>query len=412
MKIIFFSKFYPRKLRKQYLSLSKSGLAAAADAHQYALAQGLSKVCRNFEIINLPALYPYPFRYKRLYEKKVIVEENELRIQNVGFCNLAFFQNYSRLKNATSQLEKSVESETDQVWIVIYSTNSAFLESAVRIKEKYRNVKLCLIVPDLPEDMCRKSLLGKIPDFLNNLGFSSFEAYCKKMDLFILLSEQMSERIAGCENKYMVSEGIYDETGIDRNTIKEVDAKPFVVLYSGMLYHKFGIMNLVEAIHKLKDSDIQLDLYGIGDAVEDIISMAASDTRIQYKGVVDRDVVLQKQSEASLLVNPRVPDNNPFTRYSFPSKTLEYLASGTPTLLYELDGIPSEYYSYCFHLDKQHTDVDSLCAEIARIKAMSSGERHDLAIRARNFIINNKNALVMSQKIYEFILEHSLPLNH
>lgn len=98
MKLIFFSKFYPRKLRKQYLELSRSGLAAAVDAHQYALAQGLSKVCNNFEIVNLPALFPYPIRYKRLCEKKTQIEENGLNIQNVGFCNLAFFQNYSRLK--------------------------------------------------------------------------------------------------------------------------------------------------------------------------------------------------------------------------------------------------------------------------------------------------------------------------
>lgn len=173
----------------------------------------------------------------------------------------------------------------------------------------------------------------------------------------------------------MVSEGIYDETGIKRNIIKEENSTSFVVLYSGMLYHKFGIMNLVKAIHQLEDSDIRLELYGVGDAVDDILSVADSDNRIQYKGVVDRDVVLQKQSEASLLVNPRVPDNNPFTRYSFPSKTLEYLASGTPTLLYELEGIPSEYYDYCYHLDKQHTDIDSLSAEIAQIKAMSVAEK-------------------------------------
>ena len=38
-------------------------------------------------------------------------------------------------------------------------------------------------------------------------------------------------------------------------------------------------------------------------------------------------------------VNPR-QNNEEFTKYSFPSKTMEYLASGVPVVAYKLDGIP------------------------------------------------------------------------
>lgn len=403
MKLVFYSKFYPRTLRNEYLRLSRNGLAAAADAHQYALAQGFSRVCDNFEIVNLPALYPFPFRYKRMIVKNEVIEENGLKINNIGFNNLAFFQNYSRYTNAIKFLKQPVESYDGLVWIVIYSTNISFLASAVYIKRHYNNVRLCMIVPDIPDDIAKSSFSGRISNWINQLGFSSFNAYCYEMDAFVLLTNQMSERIPGCRGKYIVSEGVYDETGCRRITNVNKCEVSFTVLYSGMLNKKFGIMNLVYAIHKLNDPSVSLQLYGTGDCVKDIRDIAEIDPHIVYNGVVDRDVVLQKQSEASLLVNPRIPDDNPYTRYSFPSKTLEYLASGTPTLLYELDGIPNEYYNYCYHLDKKHTDIDSLCKEIVRIKELPVSERCSLANRARRFVIENKGPESMCMSIFSFL---------
>lgn len=45
--------------------------------------------------------------------------------------------------------------------------------------------------------------------------------------------------------------------------------------------------------------------------------------------MVPNSGVLKAQSESEILVNPR-NDNNEFTKYSFPSKVIEYLGSGTP----------------------------------------------------------------------------------
>lgn len=402
MKIIFLSKFYPRCLRNEYFNNSKSGLAAAADAHQYALALGFSKVCDNFEIVNLPALFPFPTRYKRMIERDKEILENGLRIHNLGFCNMIFLQNLSRYWHAKLCLGKVVEEETEICWIVIYSTNSAFLKSATKVKEQHKNVRLCMIVPDVPSDMEPNTITGRLSGALNQIGFSPFESYCQKMDAFVLLTDAMTERIPHSQGCYIVSEGIYDETGITRTPSME-DRTPFKVLYSGMLHKKFGVMNLVRAVHESKDKDIVLYIYGTGDAVSEIKDIAHKDKRIIYKGIAPREDVLVAQTQVSLLVNPRVPDNNVFTRYSFPSKTLEYLASGTPTLIYELDGIPSEYYQYCYHLDASHTDIDSLKEEIEHIKSVPFSIRKEKAVKAREFILREKNASVMCTKICDFL---------
>lgn len=67
--------------------------------------------------------------------------------------------------------------------------------------------------------------------------------------------------------------------------------------------------------------------------------MATKDRRIQYLGSIPHDEILQLQRTASLLVNPRTPEGI-YTKYSFPSKTMEYLASGTPTLYMNCQEFP------------------------------------------------------------------------
>ena len=56
-------------------------------------------------------------------------------------------------------------------------------------------------------------------------------------------------------------------------------------------------------------------------------------------GCVTNDEIVRLQCEATLLVNPR-PSDKEFCKYSFPSKTIEYMASGTPVLMTKLPGVP------------------------------------------------------------------------
>ena len=126
------------------------------------------------------------------------------------------------------------------------------------------------------------------------------------------------------------------------------------------------------------------------------------DSRIEYLGIVPREKVLQLQSEASLLVNPRQP-NGGFTRYSFPSKNIEYLASGTPTLIYELEGIPQEYYQYCYHLSAEEKSVKAFAGKITEIYHTSKEEREKLANDAQQFIFSQKNAPAQCEIIIRLI---------
>ena len=64
------------------------------------------------------------------------------------------------------------------------------------------------------------------------------------------------------------------------------------------------------------------------DLIESLLKKLQKDKRIIYWGVVEQKHVFEMQQQATLLVNPR-KGHEEYTKYSFPSKTMEYMASGT-----------------------------------------------------------------------------------
>ena len=106
------------------------------------------------------------------------------------------------------------------------------------------------------------------------------------------------------------------------------------------------------------------------------------------------------QMQATLLVNPR-PTKQQFTKYSFPSKNIEYMASGTPMLTTILPGMPKEYYDYVFLIKDE--SVNGLCEAISDVLALPTKEIELKGKIAKEFIMKNKNEKVQAKKILEFL---------
>ena len=86
------------------------------------------------------------------------------------------------------------------------------------------------------------------------------------------------------------------------------------------------------------------------------IAASAEDPRICYFGAVSPEEAARIRMRASVLVNPRTSEGR-YTRYSFPSKTLEYLLGGRPVVAYLLPGIPEEYRSYLIVPSREDADA-------------------------------------------------------
>ena len=116
------------------------------------------------------------------------------------------------------------------------------------------------------------------------------------------------------------------------------------------------------------------------------------DSRIQYMGVAPNAEVVAAELDASLLVNPR-PTHEEFTKYSFPSKNIEYMASGTPLLTTKLPGMPKEYYP----------SVEGYAKALESVLAQSDEELYVFGEKAKDFVLEKKNSFEQAKRVIELI---------
>lgn len=394
-KLVFISGLFPSEIRSEIFENSKGVIQNAADVLQWAFVHGLDSHNIDFTIVNLPYIGSYPFRYKKPYMHQFSFSHHCLSSDiNVGFLNISLIKLLSRYINLRKYLKHLFRKIDKETVIVIYAIHTPFLKAAIYAKKKY-GAKICLIVPDLPEFMGAKS--NPLYDLLKKIQDKLLLNYMMKVDAFVLLTTFMSEYLKVENRPWVCVEGIYDSKeqvniSTEKNTKK-------IIFYSGTLSVRYGIINLLNAFQEITDENYNLWICGEGDARMQILNRAEKDNRIKFWGQIDRTRVLIMQKEATVLVNPRTSGD--FTKYSFPSKIIEYLASGTPVIMHKLDGIPDEYYEYCFIASEENSQ--GLRNAILNVCEMNAKDLNYFGTKAQNFILNKKNPRIQVGKILEMI---------
>ena len=147
-------------------------------------------------------------------------------------------------------------------------------------------------------------------------------------DRFIVLNEYVAKNyLVG--KPYVVVDG-----GVGENDIgpyKFITKRKKNVLFCGALTEYNGIPNLLKAMELVKDPQVTLDIYGGGYLENMVAEYAQRHENVNYYGKISNHEVMEKQREAWLLVNPRKVDDL-IAKVTFPSKTFEYMLSGTPVL--------------------------------------------------------------------------------
>ena len=202
-----------------------------------------------------------------------------------------------------------------------------------------------------------------------------------------------------CDN-YFVEDEAWHEAADRYAGFLEQNIDKKVVLYTGTLRKIFGVMNLVEAFKMVKDRDVELWICGSGDSKEAINEATRIDSRIKFFGLVDSETALEMQHKATILVNPRTSEGE-YTKYSFPSKTMEYLLAGRSVIINHLSGIPEEYYDYVY--TPKDESVEALAECISSVIHLDMKEREERAKKGRQFIIEKKNSKVQMERVIKMI---------
>lgn len=400
--IIFIGGIFTPSSESKILSQSKGCIQFAADTLQKCYLEGLSALGCDFELFNMPYIGNYPklstlFRFN-VHDEDLTIANRKIHCHNIKFNNLALYKNWSRYVNLKKALKTLCKrSKGERIVLIIYAAHTPFMKAANEIRREFDNIRTVLIVPDLPEFM------GQSNSFMLRTVHSYNEKLAKELyngfDGYVFLSKHMADRIPVKNNNFEVIEGIYSDNNIPVGS-NGLDIGSLAVTYTGTLAQRYGIMNLVNAFKKVEKDEARLVIIGDGNTRELIEKAAQSDSRILYLGQMPHDKVLEIQRESAVLVNPRTSEGE-FTKYSFPSKTMEYLASGVPTIINPLPGIPAEYLKYSFQ--PKDESVDSLANCINVILNLSKEQRKHFGNEARAFILSEKTPVPQCRKLMNLI---------
>ncbi|WP_411334073.1 glycosyltransferase [Metabacillus indicus] len=381
---------------------------ASAQVSQQNILTGLEKVTGLvFDSINGSVLPPYPiYKDRTVKEVKWSHNKNALNI-SVGYRNDKYI-NRITCKNAMKKAARNwVEGRynNEELIIFVYSMRSPAMATAIEIKKIIPNAKLYLIVTDLPQFMDLGQ--SKIKAFLKKIDFVQIKRMQEKFDGFILYASKMAQFLEITNDKWILMEGLYNASESEKkfNTVKKIDYDKQSIMYSGKLDFQYGIAMLLDAFMKIDDPTLELWLTGGGNAEDYIKDCAIKDSRIKFYGFLpSRQDVLNKQRNASLLINMRLPSEKAST-YCFPSKLFEYMATGIPVMSFKLKGIPSDYLNHLFIIEKE--TEESIIKTIKKVFDMDEGVRKRIGTEAKDFIISQKNIIAQCNSIWKFVDESS-----
>ncbi len=314
--------------------------------------------------------------------------EKGVKYNYLKFLNYRFIRSFSLRRSAKKFAKQWCRENPDG--IMFFDILTPIYASIVLKTCKKHHIQVVGIVTDLPQDIKKKKF-----NIIENYYISQYLKNIKKCDLFVFLSDQMKEKIDVTNKSYVVIEGVCDSS---IKLQEEKVEKENTILYTGSIHKRYGIKLLVDAFIQANIPNWELKICGTGDMEEDLKNL--SNEKVVYLGSIPNEEACRLQRKAKLLVNPR-PTNEDFVKYSFPSKNIEYMASGTPMLTTIIPSMPKDYYEYIYLIKDE--SVDGLCSDIKEITQKPDAELETMGEKAKKFILENKNNKQQTRKIIDFL---------
>ncbi|MCA1031320.1 glycosyltransferase [Bacillus timonensis] len=390
MRILFLGSATSRE-QVRYLS----GGSIAGNKMQVNVLENLNK----YEDVDIKALTvlsvaPFP-KDKAFYirKKQLVISEGLTAIQ-VPFVNIPIIKQIWQMTSVYLEARKIIKSEDIDL---VFSFN-LFPQVGVpltKVQKKF-NLPTISLLADLPIDdnYNRKGIgvvLRKCFDYL------TLSAIAKCKTLLVLNKNAINQYAPHA--RYRVIEGGVDNEEIQIDRVDYSSKNKKNIIYSGALTEYSGVLNLINAMTKIQDKTLVLDIYG-GGLLESYIKRKAEELpNVNFFGSVDNATMRKLQREAYLLVNPR-PIDDPISKVTFPSKIFEYMISGTATLTTKLNGFTEDYLDKMFMIESN--DPIEIAAKIDEIMKMDPLLLEDKASKALNFIKENKTWEKQSIRIYDF----------
>lgn len=297
---------------------------------------------------------------------------------------------FKSIKVAVNRFKHLYNTNYKDTVVIVDGLNMKCIFSGLIIRLLYK-VRIYAVLTDVPRFISKKT-------FISQRIARCKEIIVRRSDGFIFLTEEMNHLINTRKKPYCIIEGFIDSSIL--NPTPHVLYKKKNILYAGGVSRLYGLDKLVDAFIKLNKNDYELHIYGNGDYVDTLKDICRKYSNVKYYGVLKNVEIIQRERDAYLLANPR-PTNDLYTIYSFPSKTLEYMASATPFITTKLKCIPVEYDKYLNYF--KCDDVNSIKESLETIINMPYDVLKTKAIEGYYFVSQNKINTVLCNRIIKMI---------
>lgn len=395
MKILYLSAVCTQKRFDRCVAEGKITKMPQAQKYHRLLIEGLQSVVDR--PITVISCYPIVGGNKKIYYTE-IEDDSGVKYIYPGFILFPFLRQICLLWNTIRVISFNLTEDT----IIICDILNGSVCLAARFIRFFKGVKIVGIVTDVPGFTSkarlktlswRKRLESRVMAPISKKSLAKYDGY-------LLLTEAMNDVVNLKKRPYIVIEGHSDI--MMKNVENQLANKNPVknIMYAGGTHREFGLALLVEAFLAVGDKEWELHIYGNGNYQEELKRIAKDHPNVKYFGMRPNSEITNQQLIAWLMVNPRIT-NAEYVKYSFPSKTLECMASGTPLLTTRLAGMPKDYYPYVYLFDEE--TKESFVRVLREIFSKSAKELHDFGSKAKIFALEEKNNVKQATKFYSFL---------
>lgn len=396
MHILYLSALSSPKLIDEIYSFNKKDPGFAVQKFNRLLASGLVK---NSEDVNVLSAAPVGrHNSSKLFWHRGQETNDEIRYHYLNFINLPGLRQTCLTLGTFFRTLFWTISKPKKDRAVVCDVLNASIGSAAILACKITGTQTIGIMTDMPGLMVRFETNQKMT-IVTRIATSLIKWCFRNYDKFVFLTEAMNV-VNEHLRPYIVMEGMSDGTMAEHNkTFEHKEIR--TIMYAGGLHERYGLKKLIEAFMMLQQENLRLNIFGSGPFVDELRDKyCKEDNRVIYMGVVPNSEIIKAELNASLLVNPR-PTHEEFTKYSFPSKNIEYMASGTPLLTTKLPGMPEEYYPYVFLIDDETTE--GYFHALAEALNKTDDELFEYGAKAKSFVLDKKNNRKQARRVIELI---------
>ena len=375
--------------RFQEVTATDAGERMADQRFGLALIRALRANEADVLMISAATAMDYPHNSQVLFPPQQH-EEGGTTFVEVGFVNVTLLKHLTRFASGVLQGIAAMRAHRSEV-VVVHSLPSAFLATAL-VAKKLLAIPVVVVATD-PPDMVHP-FDSRLSVMLKRVDQRLIAWMLRRFDGIVGVTGELGRMLAP-HAPQMVMEGI--ATPVVASGPHEGGAAhsgPPIALYAGKVWDEYGVDLLVEA-QQMAGGAFDVEICGGGPDEARLREHTRDMPGVRVLGRLEADELAAAYRRATVLVNPRPLGRSDFD-VTFPSKVLEYVATGKPVVSTRLRGIPGDYWDYVVPCDDNPASLADAIIEAAR-------EDETVATARRAFVARGKTAPAQGRRLVKFL---------